>query len=81
LLVDPNRINEEERRELEVTQKLPSCVSDGFVALKADSELASVLGADLIGTYLSLMEAYNKRLELYGDLGSQARFSWLSARL
>lgn len=64
-----------------ISEELPSDVESSFAALRSDQLLRSALGDHLVSTYLALMEAYNKKLDHQGEVGSSGRYDWLAERL
>lgn len=80
-VVDVAMLTEAERLELGVTQELPLNPDEAFQALLTDELLMESIGEDLVRTYVTIQELYNKKLAEAGPEGSAERKAWLTARI
>lgn len=67
-LIDPANLNEDDRKELGISQKLPKSVDDAMKALADDHVLTEMLGKELVGRYQSIK---NAELELLAGMSAE----------
>ncbi|KAL1878783.1 hypothetical protein VTK73DRAFT_7540 [Phialemonium thermophilum] len=75
--IDPARLTDNDRVELNVTQMLPGNLEEALAALQADDELVGSVGADLVERYVAIKEA---ELVLLGDMSVDQRRQWILER-
>lgn len=74
---NPANLTDEERTQLEITQKLPGSLSEALEELKADRELREALGADLMDKYLTFKHSERTAMEgIEHNRCYSARFNW-----
>lgn len=74
---DPATLHDEARRELGITQKLPSSLEEALKALAADTRLADLLSPLVVGRYIAVKRA---EMQLLGPMGPTQRWNWIVER-
>ena len=74
---NPEKLNDEERKELGISEKLPTKLEEALEALGRDEVLKKVLGEELVERYLVVRRAETKKLE---GMGEEERRRWLIER-
>jgi glutamine synthetase len=75
--IDPATLTDNDRKELNVTEMLPSSVEEALRALQEDEELTGLLGPELVERYVLLKET---ELNFLGGLGEDERRQWIMER-
>jgi glutamine synthetase len=75
--IDPAKMTENDRKELGVEEMLPGSVAEGLEALRADVELAVLMGRELVERFVAVKEF---EMETFGDMGDEERRQWLMER-
>ncbi|RSL81217.1 hypothetical protein CEP52_017246 [Fusarium oligoseptatum] len=78
---DPALLSADDRLRYGIEDELPSSPSEAFRALLNDRLMVEHFGEELLTTYVTVQEAFNKQLENVGPKGSDARRDWLTARI
>ncbi|KAL1902972.1 hypothetical protein Sste5346_000884 [Sporothrix stenoceras] len=66
--VDPASLTSEQRRELGITNNLPSDMGNALVALKQDDEFIDYMGKDVVERYVAVKTAETEMLMKYDGL-------------
>lgn len=75
--MDASHLNSAERSALGITTPLPRSLAESKTALDQDETLQSILGRELVLSYLSVKRAERARLQAMGD---EERRLWMLAR-
>ena len=76
-LDDPASLSDKKREELGIRLRFPSNVGEALDNLKADTELAGILGRPVVDTYLTVKKAEHEMLE---EMDPEMRRHWLIER-
>ncbi|KAL5361295.1 hypothetical protein BJX96DRAFT_151688 [Aspergillus floccosus] len=74
---DAATLTDEQRQELGITKQLPKSLDEAMEALRADSDLHEVLGAELVKNYLCVKR---EEREMLNKMDKETRRRWLIAR-
>ncbi|ROW00776.1 hypothetical protein VMCG_06527 [Cytospora schulzeri] len=74
---DPASLTENDRKELNITDMLPSSVSEALLALGGDEGMVELLGPELVEKYTAVKEFELKTLS---DMGESYRRHWIIER-
>lgn len=75
--IDPAKLTENDRKELNVSEMLPASLEEALKALKGDAVMGELLGPELVEKYAAVKEF---ELELLGSMGDEERRRWLIER-
>ncbi|KAK3365713.1 hypothetical protein B0T24DRAFT_396940 [Lasiosphaeria ovina] len=75
--IDPARLTDNDRKELNVSQMLPASVDEALAALKADDDLVKYLSPELVERYIAVKEL---ELAFLRDMGDEERRQWIMER-
>lgn len=75
--MDPANLTENDRKELNVSQMLPSSVEEALGALKEDEELIKLLGEEFVEKYTAVKEF---ELKFLSSLKDEERKNWIMER-
>ncbi|KAK4191483.1 hypothetical protein QBC35DRAFT_14507 [Podospora australis] len=76
--MDPSKLTAMDRKELGVSQMLPSSVEEALTALNDDQDMVEFLGSELVDRYTAIKEFELSFLEGLG--GDEERREWLMER-
>ncbi|CAH0003369.1 unnamed protein product [Clonostachys byssicola] len=74
---DPATLNEEQRKKLNITEKLPATLLEALGSLKEDEALREILGVDSVERYIAVKKAEMKML---GAMDDTAQRQWIIER-
>ncbi|KAK3377918.1 hypothetical protein B0H63DRAFT_512087 [Podospora didyma] len=75
--IDPAKLTVNDRKELNVSEMLPSSVEEALRALKEDEDLVAYLGPELVERYTQLKEF---ELNFLGEMNEDDRRQWIMER-
>lgn len=75
--VDVSTIDEEERKDLGITERLPNTLEKSLTYLSKDKSLINMLGQDLVDDYLAVKKA---EMDMLNGMDEETRKNWLMAR-
>ncbi|CAH0051615.1 unnamed protein product [Clonostachys solani] len=74
---DPANLTEEQRKKLNITEKLPATLSEALESLEKDDALREIVGEDSVERYIAVKKAEMKML---GAMDTSAQRQWIIER-
>ncbi|VUC35667.1 unnamed protein product [Clonostachys rosea] len=74
---DPATLTEEQRMELNITEKLPTTLEEALESLEKDAALREIVGKDSVERYIAVKKA---EIKLLGTMDSSAQRQWIIER-
>jgi glutamine synthetase len=74
---DPVNLTDNDRKELNITEMLPTSLEEALEALKQDEELTDLLGSELVERYIAVKEG---EVDLLNKMKEEERREWIMER-
>ena len=75
--IDPAALTDNDRKEMGITERLPTSLEDALTSLQADKELVAHLGEELVERYVAVKEF---EMSFLAKMGDDERRQWLMER-
>lgn len=75
--IDPSTLTDNDRKEMNITERLPASLEEALTALRGDEELVGYLGEELVERYVAVKEF---EMSFLAKMGDDERRQWLMER-